>query len=136
MTINSYHDLIQAALSQPEPQRLLFVFTKAELPEGHTDKQNREFEQGEGGALAPVLCVDKTPDEAKDFDDLVAESQHTGVHWDVVFVSTMNGRGGIAPNSDEAAQPLRMMMNRINEGQISDFLALTRHGELVELSPA
>ncbi|MDF2177414.1 ribonucleotide reductase subunit alpha [Aliiglaciecola sp. CAU 1673] len=135
MHIHSYTDLIRAALQQDQPQRLLFVFAKAELPSGHTDKQKQGFEQGNGGALAPVLCVDKLPQEAADFCTLVEESRHTGQDWDIVFVSAMQGRAGIAPNSDEAVHPLHMMMNKIQSGMIGDFLTFTREGELVALAP-
>ncbi|MAA94368.1 MAG: ribonucleotide reductase subunit alpha, partial [Rheinheimera sp.] len=44
MNIESYADLIRAAGIQDEPQRLLFVFAKAELPNGFTDSQKNNFE--------------------------------------------------------------------------------------------
>ncbi|GAB3017560.1 ribonucleotide reductase subunit alpha [Bowmanella dokdonensis] len=135
MHITSYEDLIQVAKAQHEPQRLLFVFARAELPTGHTDKQKNAFEQGGGGALSPVLCVDKLPDEVGSFEALVEESLNTGEHWDIAFVSALSGRGGYAPNSDEATQPLHLMMKKIQSGMIGDFLTLTRDGELVNLQP-
>ncbi|NRQ42082.1 ribonucleotide reductase subunit alpha [Rheinheimera sp. YQF-2] len=133
MNIESYSDLIQAAAMQDEPQRLLFVFAKAELPNGYTDTQKNNFEQGQGGALAPVLCVDKLPDEVSDFANLVSESKTTGVDWDIAFVSALGGRGGFPPNSDEATQPLKMMMEKIQGGMIADFLTFDKAGELVAL---
>lgn len=133
MNIESYADLIRAAGIQDEPQRLLFVFAKAELPNGFTDTQKNNFEQGQGGALAPVLCVDKLPDEVADFTSLVAESKNTGLDWDIAFVSAIAGRGGFAPNSDEASQPLKMMMEKIQGGMIADFLTFNKAGELVAL---
>lgn len=133
MNIETYSDLIRAANMQPEPQRLLFVFAAAELPEGATEEQIMQFERGEGGALSPVLCVDKLPAEAQDFGMLVAESERTGLHWDVAFVSAMGGRGGMQPNSDEAQQPLKMMMEQIQAGMIAQFLALDRSGEIIQL---
>ncbi|EHR40593.1 MULTISPECIES: ribonucleotide reductase subunit alpha [Alishewanella] len=133
MNIQSYQDLLQAAAMQPEPQRLLFVFAKAELPNGYTDSQKQNFEQGQGGALAPVLCVDKLPEEVSAFQQLVAESTHTGIDWDIAFVSALGGRGGFPPNSDEAVQPLQMMMQKIQGGMIADFLTFDRNGDLVAL---
>ncbi|MFO7704843.1 MAG: ribonucleotide reductase subunit alpha [Halopseudomonas sp.] len=133
MNIESYSDLINAAAMQTEPQRLLFVFATAELPEGATAEQISQFEKGEGGTLSPVLCVDKLPSEVDDFGILVAESERTGIHWDVAFVSAMSGRGGIQPNSDEAEQPLKMMMEQIQAGMIAQFLALSRDGEIIQL---
>jgi hypothetical protein len=73
--------------------------------------------------------VDKTPEEIAGFAALVAESAQTGQSWDVVFVGGLAGRGGIAPNSDEAAQPLRFMVNAINEGRIAQFAAFDRDGD-------
>ncbi|GAA0348409.1 hypothetical protein GCM10009092_11000 [Bowmanella denitrificans] len=135
MHIHSYTQLIEAALAQPEPQRLLFVFARAELPVGHTGKQKQEFEQGHGGTLSPVLCVDKLPDEVQDFAALVTESEYTNTHWDITFVAALPGRGGFAPSVDEAVQPLHLMMNKINSGRIDDFLAFDRQGNLLNLLP-
>lgn len=133
MNIESYQDLIQAAQAQTEPQRLLFVFAKAELPNGYTEHQKQHFEQGQGGALEPVLCVDKLPQDVANFQQLVEESSHTGLNWDIAFVSALGGRGGFPPNSDEAVQPLQMMMQKIQGGMIADFLTFDKNGELVAL---
>jgi hypothetical protein len=43
MNIESYQDLLQAAAAQAEPQRLLFVLAKAELPNGYTDTQKQQL---------------------------------------------------------------------------------------------
>lgn len=133
MNIESYQDLLLAAAAQAEPQRLLFVFAKAELPNGYTDSQKQNFEQGQGGALVPVLCVDKLPEDIPDFALLVAESKTTGIDWDIAFVSALGGRAGFPPNSDEAVQPLQMMMQKIQGGMIADFLTFDKNGELVSL---
>lgn len=133
MQIDSYEDLIMAAMSQPEPQRLLFVFARSELPEGYSLDQQERFERGEGGVLSPVLCVDKLPGEVMHFNELVAESENTGIHWDVAFVSSMAGRAGFPPSSDEASQPLQMMMSNINSGMIAHLLTFNRNGEMIAL---
>lgn len=131
--ISSYQDLIDASLGQAEPQRLLMVFCRAELPEDASDQERAAFERGEGGALTPVLCVDKTPEEAASFDALVAESKATGQDWDMLFVAAMSGRGGVAPSSDEAQQPLTMMVESIRLGHIGHYLPLNRQGQAVSL---
>ncbi|ODP96343.1 MULTISPECIES: hypothetical protein [Salinivibrio] len=136
MNITNYQELIEATQLQPEPQRLLFVFAKAELPEGHTIQQKTTFSAGSGGTLMPVLCVDKLPQEVVDFSQLVLESNQTGIVWDVVFISALDGRGGYPPNSDQAQQPLRMMLNQINEGKIGMFITANRNGDLISLNPA
>lgn len=133
MSLHDFSDLLQAARQQPEPQRLLLVFTAAELPRDPTPEEIAGFERGEGGALAPVVCVDKLPDEIASFAALLDESRQTVVAWDILFVASLPGRGGFAPNSDEAVQPLQMMVEAIKGGRIGEFLAVNREGELVQL---
>lgn len=133
MTISSYEDLLQAARSQEEPQLLLYVFTKAELPEDASELEKENFAQGLGGTLTPVVCVDKSPDELDSFAALLEESKKTGQDWDVVFVSSMSGHGGIAPNSDQAEQPLQMMVQAIQAGGIASFLAFSNTGEILDI---
>lgn len=134
MNITSYDDLIDAARAQPQPQRLLFAFAKAELPENVGAAERAGFAEQRGGALAPVMCVDKTTDELGNFADLVAESKHTGKEWDIVFVTTMSGRNGKPPASSEAEAPLNMMVTYIHTGQIGQFLAFGRSGDLLQLA--
>ncbi|KGM53772.1 ribonucleotide reductase subunit alpha [Lysobacter daejeonensis GH1-9] len=132
MSLATFHDLLDAARRQPEPQRLLFVFARVDLPEHATDDQRQRFEQREGGTISPCLCVDKAPAEIASFDALAAESTTTGQNWDIVFVGSLAGRAGIAPSTDEAAQPLRFMVNAINNGRVSDFAAFDRNGEVLQ----
>ncbi len=134
MNIASYADLISAACAQAEPQRLLFVFVRAELPDDATAAQKTEFAAGEGGALAPVLCIDKLPAEQPSFEGLVLESQSTGIDWHLVFVTSMSGRAGIAPGGDEADQALKMMVESVKQGSIGNFLAFDRSGTVVSLA--
>ncbi len=131
--ISSYNDLIQTSRSQQEAQRLLFVFCRAELPDDASPEEKEAFERGEGGALTPVICVDKTPDEAPDFEALVEESRATGQAWDVVFIAAMSGRGGMAPSTDEAQQPMTMMVESIRLGHVSNYLPLDSQGHAVSL---
>lgn len=132
--ITSYSDLLKAANAEAEPQRLLFVFCRAELPDDASAAEKAAFSKGEGGALTPVVCVDKSPDEINDFQALVEESRQTGQAWDVVFVAAMSGRGGMAPSSDEAQQPLTMMVESIRLGHIGNYLPFDRAGQTVALA--
>ena len=134
MSLETFSDLLALSRQQAEPQRLLLVFAKAELPEDATDAEKAAFETGEGGALAPQVCVDKRPEEIESFEALVKESRETDIQWDILFIAAMAGRGGFPPNSDEAEQPLRMMVESIKSGRISEFLAVNPLGELVQLS--
>lgn len=131
--LESFDDLLQAARQQDEPQRLLFVFAERELAADASAAQRAHFERGEGGHLQPRLCVDKSPDEIASFDALRAESEQTGMHWDVVFVSSLSGRAGVAPGSDDAEQPLRFMVNAINGGRVRDMATFDRSGRVLRL---
>lgn len=131
MNITHFDDLIQAARAQPEPQRLLFVFAGAELPADASAEQRREFEAGEGGELAPLMCVDKTPDELAGFDALAAEASQAGPPWALVFTAAISGRGGIAPTSADAEAPLQRMVDAIKAGRFDGLLPFDRHGDPV-----
>jgi hypothetical protein len=134
MNISNYADLLEAAKQQPEPQRLLFVFTQPELPEGYTAAQNQGFQDGTGGVLTPQMCTDKALDELGNFSDLVEESRLMGQDWKIVFVACLAGRAGAMPSSEEAQAHLKTMVNSIQNGAISKFLAYDRDGNLVQFS--
>lgn len=131
MSISSFEDLLRAAREQPEPQRMLFVFTGAQLPDDSTTGQRRDFAGGTGGALVPLMCVDKTPDELTTFAALAEESRATGLAWTIVFVAGLAGRIGRAPTHDEAAAPLQRMVDAINGGSHGSFIPFDRDGQPV-----
>ena len=134
MNISSFDDLLRAAREQPEPQRLLFVFAQAILPDDSTPEQRARFEAGEGGALAPLMAVDKTPDDLDTFAALVEESRQFGSDWAVVFIASLPGRAGRPPTSQEADQPLQRMIESIKAGSIGSYLPFDLRGEPVLLS--
>jgi hypothetical protein len=127
MNITSFDDLLRAARAQPEPQRLLFVFAGADLPEDSTPEQRARFQAGEGGALIPLMSVDKNPEELKTFAALVEESKQFGEDWAVVFVAGLSGRNGRAPTSMEADQSLQRMIEAIKTGAFGAFMPFDRH---------
>ncbi len=135
MTISSYSDLLTAARAQATPQRLLFAFTTAQLPADASLEQQQSYQQQQGGALTPVMCVDKLIDELTDFAQLVEESQQTGAHWDLVFVSSMAARSSVAAEDGVAIEAgLKKMLMAIDNGQIDGFLAFNRAGDLLRLN--
>jgi hypothetical protein len=134
MNITSFDDLLTAARQQPEPQRLLMVFARAEMPEIASAEQRERFEARTGGYLLPTVCVDKLPDELSGFPALVEESKATGQDWDMLFVAGMSGRAGFAPSGDEAVQPLKMMVEAIEQGRVSQFLTFNKAGEPVRFT--
>lgn len=133
MTISSFDDLLAAARQQSEPQRLLFVFASAELPEGSTPEQAARFRAGQGGALTPLMCVDKTPDEIASFAALAEESRQFGHDWALVFVSSLSGRAGRAPSSQEADAPLQRMVAAIKAGSVGQFIPFDPQGEPMQM---
>jgi hypothetical protein len=78
--------------------------------------------------------VDKLPEEIASFAALLEESKAAVPDWRILFVAAMDGRGGHAPNPDEAVQPLRMMVEQVKGGRIAQFLAVDREGQLVSLA--
>jgi hypothetical protein len=134
VNISSFDDLLRAAREQPEPQRLLFVFASAELPDDSTPEQRARFQMGEGGALTPVMSVDKNPADLGSFAALVDESRQLGHDWAIVFVAALSGRGGRAPTSAEADRSLQRMIEAIKSGSIGSFVPFDRRGRPVLLS--
>jgi hypothetical protein len=124
MNIENFNDLLQAARAQPLPQRLLFVFAGVELPEDCTPQQRADFEAGQGGALVPLMCVDKAPDELASFDALVQEAQQFGQRWALVFTAATDG---------DADKPLQAMVEAIKRGEIGAYIPFDAHGETVQL---
>lgn len=133
MEISTFNDLLQAARYQPLPQRLLFVFAAVELPEGSTPQQRADFEAGHGGALVPLMCVDKSPQELDSFDVLVAEAQQFGRPWGMVFATAMSGSPGEPPTTADAEKQLERMVEAIKQGDIDNYIPFDTHGNAVQL---
>ncbi len=134
MNISSFDDLLRAAREQPEPQRLLFVFANAELPDDSTPEQRARFEAGKGGRLTPLMSVDKRPEELDAFAALVEESRQFAPDWAVVFVSSLCGRDGCAPTSEEADRALQRMIESVKTGSVGSFIPFDRQGQPVLFS--
>ena len=124
-----FDQLLQAAAAEPQPQRLLFVFATAGLPDDATPAQRQRFAAGSGGNLTPLMCVDKGAAELAGFEQLVAESQTAGPPWDVVFAAGLAGRSGQPPSAQQVEQALEGMVERVRSGTIGNLLALDSSGE-------
>jgi len=134
MNITNFALLLRAAAAQAVPQRLLFVFATAELPDDATPAQRADFEAGHGGALAPHLCVDKSVTELSTFEALVREVEAFGKAWHIVFVAALSEppAGGAVAQSIETA--LHAMVASIQAGDIGRYLAFDRAGDSVTLA--
>lgn len=138
MYIQTFDDLLTSAREQVDAQRLLFVFTITELPEDASLEQRLRFRDGLGGALTPLMEVDRLPDELQDFDHLVSESLEfakgtRAEDWSVVFCAALGGEGKTPPTREEADFPLRSMTNSIRMGEISRYIAFDRMGHQIRL---
>lgn len=133
MEIESFDDLLRAARLQAEPQRLLFVFAGAELPAGASAAQRAQFDAGEGGELAPLMCVDKAAAELSSFDALCAEAARAGPPWAIVFTAALSGRGAKPPSEAEVDAALQRMVEDVKAGRIHALLPFNRAGDPVQL---
>jgi hypothetical protein len=129
-----FEQLLQAAAAQPEPQRLLFVFAAAELPDDATPAQREGFAAGRGGALVPLACVDKDPGELARFEALVAESRQASPPWQVVFIAGLAGEQGRPPSAQRIDSALQAMVDNLRQGRFAGYLALDPDGEPLTFS--
>lgn len=131
-----FAQLLAAAAAQPQPQRLLFVFAQGELPAGASAAERARYEAGQGGALRPLVCVDKGPQELSTFEALVEESRNACPPWQVVFIAALAGRGGQAPQSAVVEQALTQMVENVATGRLGGYMALEASGEPLQLVAA
>lgn len=128
MNLETFDDLLRAARAQPRPQRLLFVFAAAVLPDAPTQAQRAAFEAGEGGALEPLMCVDKGPDELTDFAALVEESRRFGRDWQIVFAAAMD-----AADERRTGEAIEHVVAAVREGRLAGLMPLDRQGRVRRL---
>ena len=124
MNIDSFEGLLVAAAMQDEPQRLLLAFAASEAEPGPTAAAPRQ-------TLVPVMCVAKQVGELDTFANLEAEASKLGMHWDVVLVSTLDGAGGLLPDSRRTDAALEKMVSYIRAGQMDRFAVFGRGGAVL-----
>lgn len=134
MKLEHFNDLLSAAVAQPLPQRLLFVFAGVELPDDATPEQRTAFEAGHGGAIVPLMCVDKSPQELSSFETLTAEAEQFGQQWVLVFSAALSGTVQQEPTSADAEKPLQTMVEAIRRGKLDGYLPFDRQGLPVHLA--
>lgn len=131
MNITCFDDLITAARSQPQPQTLLMVFVDVELPPDASPQERARFEQGQGGALAPRMCLDRAAAELADWPTLVAEADQQSPAWRMVMVAALSGTPGQPPKGEAIEQALNRMVMAVHQGQIQGFIPFDRQGQAV-----
>lgn len=127
MNITCFDDLIAAARTQPTPQTLLMVFVDVELPPEASPQERERFEQGEGGALSPRMCLDRAAAELTDWPTLAAEADQQSRDWRMVMVAALSG----TPKGDAIEQALNRMVMAVHQGQIEGFIPFDRQGQTV-----
>jgi hypothetical protein len=136
MNITSLDDLIQVARTQPDPQRLLFVFTRIDAPPADAlPQQHAAYKEGRGGTLTPLACLDKTSDEVGSFTQLNAEAVQHVPDWSIVFVAALGGRGGRLPTTEEAEAPLNKMVEMVKTGRIEGLAPFDNKGDVLVFGP-
>jgi len=133
MDISTFEHLLAAARAQPQAQRLLFVFAAVELPDDASPAERAAFEMGQGGALVPQMCVDKSPHELDNFDQLKQEASGFAKPWGMVFAAALSGTADKAPSSADADAPLQKMVEAIRQGQIQAYIPFDAQGHAVRL---
>lgn len=131
MNIASFDDLLSASRAQPVPQSLLMVFVDVELPPDSTPEQRERFARGQGGALTPRMCVDRTPADIDSWEVLVRDADAQSDQWRMVMVAALAGKPGQAPASDQIERALNQMVMSIHQGQIQAFVPFDRQGQAV-----
>lgn len=133
--ITDYKSLLAVGKQQKEPQRFLFVFLQAFLPDDSSDKDKQLFQSGLGGELKPIMCIDKNLDDLTDFTALVSESKQMEQEWSIVLIACLSGKEGHHPTAAESEEQLKVMAQMVqNGGDLSKYLAFDRQGDLLQFS--
>ncbi len=129
--IKLFKDLLQMSLEQEQPQRLLFLFAKADVQNPKKSKKHQR------GTITPVMCVDKLPEELTTFSELVKEADAIEKHWNFVFIASLSGEKGMTPTSNDADPFLNKMTHDIESGNnISRYVVFDRDENPIELQPS
>jgi hypothetical protein len=108
--ISMFSDLLSMANEQPDPQRLLFLFTNVTA----TKKSRKQDDKK--GTIEPTMVVDKLTEEMHAFADLVKEADGINKNWDFMFIASLSGDKQQAPTSEDAQPYLNKMTDDIMTG--------------------
>jgi len=134
MNIETFDTFLQVARAQAVPQRLLFVFANAELPEDATQEQRAGFAAGYGGALVPSMCVDKSPDDLLSFGSFAREAAQFAPAWRFLFAGAIDVSAHSPDPSDTIESTLQVMVESIKRGDFSRYLAFNKEGITIALA--
>lgn len=140
VALESFDDLLRIAREQPLRQRFLLVFVKAVLPSDAKAEQVARFHAKQGGALVPVMYVDKGEYELASFKDLLAEARYTAdtlgngvdIDWDFVIVGCLDGHAAEEPLPQEVDAAFHDLLQSLRLGRLLGHLvAFDREGRPV-----
>ncbi len=134
MHIQNFDHLLEVARSQSDPQRLLLVFVGAELPDDCTPEQRADFEAGHGGALVPLMCVDKWPEQLLSFSALTEEADAFGLSWRFVLAGALSGVAGQAPSDEATTQALDQLVEQVKRGRFETLIPFDHAGLPVSMA--
>ncbi len=125
--ITNFSELLVTASNQDQPQRLLFLFAKAQNEAKTKNKQS--------GTISPVMCVDKLPEEMTSFKDFIKEADAINKDWNFIIIAGLNGTNGQTPTPEDAETHLNNMTKMLASGQnLSQFVIFDRDENPVSIS--
>jgi len=125
--ISNFDDLLKAAFEQEDAQRLLLLFANAE-------SESKKHKSTQRGTVSAVMCVDKLPQDIPTYSALVAEADKVSKDWNLVLITSLSGKGPVAPTSDDAEPVLNQMTNNLTSGQnIAQYVIFDREGNAVSM---
>lgn len=128
--ITNFKQLLDVAAEQDQPQRMLFLFAKAE-----SNKPKKKSKKQQRGAISPVMCVDKLPEDIESFQSLMEEADSVSKEWDFVIIAGLSGQNGIAPTTEDADPYLNQMTNHLaSGGDLSQYVIFDREDNPVVVS--
>ncbi len=123
--ISKFSDLLDMAVTQDQPQRLLLLFAQAD--NGKPTKSNEKQNKAKKGTITPVMCVDKLPQEIASFESLINEADDINSDWNFVLIAGLSGQNNEAPSSEDADSYLNQMVNGLAAGEdLSRYIIFDR----------
>lgn len=120
--MSKFQELLTMARYQPEPVKLLMMFTKADI-ESANNNVNKGF-------IEPRMCVDKLPQELSDYTTLCKEADVINPDWDLVFITSINAN----VESSIIDKSMKSMVSDVQTGKnTSMYVVLDRQDNLVEM---
>lgn len=133
MQIKHFDDLKAAGLAQPEPQRLLILLLHAEAAADGKAVTRKGVTTGRG-TLTPVMATDLELTPELDLATIVEEADSLGKPWQMMLVSSLAGRPGQPPTSEQASGYLEQMAEAVvTGGDLGRYAVFDRTGSPVKL---